>query len=99
MAETRRTTKVHIQDDVNKFGQFANAFRVVEEVGPDCFLDFMIYSADLQEATVVSRVRVRRDFLPHIRNTLTSAMEEFPGEDVEEGQNGASAGKNGKTLH
>jgi hypothetical protein len=98
MAESQRITKVNVQEDV-KFGQFANAFRVVEEVGPDCFLDFMIYSADLQEATVVSRVRVRREFLPNIRKTLSCAMEEFPAEDPEGTPKAVLVRKTGETVH
>jgi len=98
MADSQRITKVNVEEDV-KFGQFANAFRVVEEVGPDCFLDFMIYSADAQEATVVSRVRVRREFLPSIRKTLSAAMAEFPSEEAKEAKEHAPLSKNGKTLH
>jgi hypothetical protein len=60
-------------DDSCKLGIFANAFRVIEEAGPDCFLDFLLYSAQEQTAQVVSRVRVRRVFLPAIR----AIMEEF----------------------
>ena len=98
MAESQRITKVNVQEDV-KFGQFANAFRVVEEVGPDCFLDFMIFSADAQEATVVSRVRVRREFLPSIRKTLSCAMEEFPVQEPAEAPKAVPLRKNGETVH
>lgn len=98
MAESQRITKVNVEADV-KFGQFANAFRVVEEVGPDCFLDFMIYSADCQEATVVSRVRVRREFLPNIRETLSDAMDEFPSPEAEEAQDVVPLRKNGESVH
>ena len=101
MAESQRITKVNVQEDV-KFGQFANAFRVVEEIGPDCFLDFMIYSADVQEATVVSRVRVRREFLPNIRKTLSCAMKEFPTsnpEDSTEAPKPVPLRKDGETVH
>jgi len=65
-----------------RFGAFANAFRVVDEVGPDCFLDFLVYSAAEGAATVVARVRVRRDFLGAIRERLGEAMLEFNGEDL-----------------
>ncbi|GAG12786.1 unnamed protein product [marine sediment metagenome] len=98
MAESRRITKVNVEETV-KFGQFANAFRVVEEVGPDCFLDFMVYSAAEKEATVVSRVRVRREFLPSIRETLSEAIEEFPAESAEEAPQEAPLRKNGETVH
>ncbi len=59
-----------IVDDAHKLGVFANAFRIVEEAGPDCFLDFMAYSAQEQRAEVVSRVRVRRAFLDSVRDLL-----------------------------
>ena len=98
MAESPHITKVNVTEDV-KFGEFANAFRVVEEVGPDCFLDFMVYSAAEKEATVVSRVRVRREFLPSIRETLSDAMEEFPSEDGEKALRVAPLRKNGETVH
>jgi hypothetical protein len=65
-----------------RFGSFANAFRVVDEVGPDCFLDFLVYSAAEREATVVARIRVRRDFLGAIRERLAEAMLEFNGEQI-----------------
>jgi hypothetical protein len=83
MSESESTTKIKVDEDL-RFGSFANAFRVVEEVGPDCFLDFMVYSAVEDEATVVSRVRVRRDFIPAIRNKMRDAMRDFgdhPPED------------------
>lgn len=98
MAESQRTTKVKVEDRV-KFGEFANAFRIVDEVGPDCFLDFMVYSADLHEATVVSRIRVRRDFLPSLRDSLSSAMAEFPSSKDEGSEITVPLRKNGETVH
>jgi hypothetical protein len=64
-----------------KFGVFANAFRVVEDLGTDCLLDFMVYSAAEKEATVVARVRVRRDFLEGIRGKLGDAIATFGEEN------------------
>lgn len=61
-------------------GTYANAFRVVEEAGPDCFLDFLVYSANEQRAKVVSRVRIRRAFLESLRDTLAEAYVEFQDE-------------------
>ena len=80
MPSSEHTTNVNVEDNV-KFGVFANAFRVVEEVGPDCLLDFMVYSAAEQEATVVARVRVHKDFLEGIRDKLGDAMETFGDDD------------------
>lgn len=73
MPSSEHTVSVNVEEGV-RFGVFANAFRVVEEAGPDCFLDFMVYSATEREATVVARVRVRRDFLDGIRDKLGDAM-------------------------
>lgn len=98
--QSQRTTRVIVEEAV-KFGTFANAFRVVEEVGPDCYLDFMVYSASEQEATVVARIRVRRDFIPAIRQNLADAMVAF--EEGEEGEVAAAGNivfrKAGDPLH
>lgn len=76
MASPYETTKITVDENV-KFGVFANAFRVVEEGGSDCFLDFMNYSNTAQEATVVARIRIRRDFLHDIRENMEEALREF----------------------
>lgn len=81
MSGSEKNTKVRIEPDV-KFGEFANAFRVVEEVGGDCFLDFMVYSAQAEEAVVVSRVRVRREFLTAIQDRLKEALHKFDGSEA-----------------
>jgi len=60
-----------------KVGAFANAFRVVEEAGPDCFLDFLAYSAQEERLEVVSRVRVRRELLPEFRELLEEVESDF----------------------
>jgi hypothetical protein len=98
MASHDKNTKVRVDSSV-RFGEFANAFRVVEEVGPDVFLDFMVYSASEEEATVVSRVRVRRDFLPRIRSTLSEAMTEFKGAEGSALAENSIYRKNGETVH
>ena len=66
-----------VVDDERKVGTFANAFRIVEEAGPDCFLDFLVYSAQEQCAEVVARVRVRRAFVPAICDSLAEAQIKF----------------------
>ena len=58
-------------------GTYSNAFRVVEEAGPDCFLDFLVYSANEKCAKVVSRVRVRRAFIEAVRASLEDAQVDF----------------------
>jgi len=69
-----RKTQVEVEASM-QHGSFANAFRVVKEVGPD----FIIFTEDCQAARVVSRVRVRREFLPTIRKTLSDALMELEG--------------------
>jgi hypothetical protein len=98
MSDSERSTRVKVEPNV-KFGEFANAFRVVEEIGEDCFLDFMIYSAQEEEAVVVSRVRIRRDFLAAIRDRLEEALVKFDGpEPTEELQNTVFR-KSGEPIH
>jgi len=63
--------------DALKTGSFANAFRVVEETGPDCFLDFLSYSAQEHRAEVVARVRVRRELLSAFRDLMEEVVEDF----------------------
>jgi len=76
MADTPQELDVEVPADLAT-GTFSNAFRVVEEAGPDCFLDFLVYSANEQRAKVVSRVRVRRAFIDAVRETLEDALGEF----------------------
>jgi hypothetical protein len=98
MAHPQRTTNVIVESSL-KHGVFANAFRIVDETGPDCFLDYMVYSEDANEAKVVARVRVNRDFLPNIRETLCEAMVEFDSEDGQITPQSAVPRKNGETIH
>lgn len=98
MSESERSTKVKVEPEV-KFGEFANAFRVVEEIGEDCFLDFMVYSAQEEEARVVSRIRVRRDFLEAICERLGEAMTRFEGSEPAEAPKNGVFRKGGETVH
>ena len=98
MSNLKRDTKVKVEPDV-KFGEFANAFRVVEEAGDDCFLDFLVYSEQEQEATVVSRVRIRREFLSAICDRLGEAMINFATTEGPEAPKNGVFAKTGKTVH
>jgi hypothetical protein len=98
MSQPERTTKVKVEPEV-KFGEFANAFRVVEEIGEDCFLDFMVYSAQEGEAIVVARVRIRRDFISAIRERLGEAMVKFDGLELIEPAGNGVLRKDGETVH
>lgn len=60
-----------------RLGDFANAFRVLDAEGPDCLLEFLVYSALENQASVVSRIRVRRDFLPVVRDQLDKTLTEI----------------------
>lgn len=64
--------KIHISPSM-EHGVFANAFKIQEQ-GKDCFLDFMLYSTKDQEAFVVARVRIRKEFLPSIKDILSQAI-------------------------
>lgn len=64
-------------NEVERFGAFANAFRIIPDVGDDVFLDFCVYSASDNRAKVVSRLRVSRDFLPLMIDRLREGMIEF----------------------
>lgn len=65
---------VDLPEGADKFGRFANSFRVVPESGQECFLDFCLYSAQENRALVVARVRVHRSFLPIILSRLHAEM-------------------------
>jgi len=67
-------------EDVSKFGEFANAFRIVPDVGMECFLDFCLYSSNENRALVVSRIRIHQSFLPRIRERLKEHMTELSPE-------------------
>lgn len=67
-----------------RLGQFANAFRIVDDHsgGPECLLDFLVYSGSEGTASVVSRIRVRRAFLPVLRAQLDRVLSEILITDV-----------------
>ena len=57
-----------------EMGEFANAFRVLKDVGSEWFLDFLIYSGREKSATVVARVRVQEGMLTAIRDRLEDSL-------------------------
>lgn len=59
-----------------KIGKFVNAFRVLQDTGDELLLDFCVYSQQEQEANVIVRLRIHRDFLPLIRNHLDKAAQQ-----------------------
>jgi len=59
-----------------QLGDYANAFRMVQDSDMEWFLDFLVCEG--HQATVVSRVRVRGEFLPFIRERLGATLGEAP---------------------
>lgn len=71
-----RAQKFHCETEIPedlRLGSFANAFRVLEEDGVDVLLDFLLFSATEKRARLVSRVRIRRAFMPVLRDRLEEA--------------------------
>jgi hypothetical protein len=60
-----------------QFGHFANAFRVVDDAGSNCFLDFLLYNYVENQAVIVSRVKIAKDFIPSIKLRLSEAFQEI----------------------
>jgi len=56
------------------FGVFANAFRVVDTDDGRCRLEFLVYSETGHQAKVVSKVPVRKSFLPVIRDRILTCL-------------------------
>lgn len=71
-------------------GTFANAFRMLPDSGDEFLLDFCVYTQQEGEATVVSRLRIHKTLLHHIRAHLLGASmkeikvspDEFPERGV-----------------
>ena len=60
-----------------RIGSFANAFRVVSDVGSEFLLDFLIFSQAEKTAVVVARIRVHSNMLPAIRDRLGAVLTEL----------------------
>lgn len=69
----KKNLEVLIPENVS-FGEYANAFRVVEESSDECFLDFMVFLEKERKAMVISRVRLRKDMLPHVEVAIQQAL-------------------------
>ena len=67
--------QINVPDD-KQTGEFANAFRTVQDSSTDWFLDFLLCDGD--KATVVSRIRVQSVFLPFIRERVGMTLGEVP---------------------
>ena len=79
---------VDFHKSVNEFGAFANAFRLLQETGAECFLDFCVYSAQSGRAQVIARIRIHQSFIPVIHSRLTEVLLNItgtPGVEMGEG--------------
>jgi hypothetical protein len=70
---------IDLHPDVNSFGTFANAIRVIPEAGSECFIDFLVYSAQENKAQVVARLRVHVSFLPVILSRMRNEVRSIEG--------------------
>ena len=59
--------------DALKLGQFSNAFRILQDQNV-WFLDFLVYSARENRASVVSRVRVQPEYLLQMQQHLSEIL-------------------------
>jgi len=60
----------------------ANAFRVLDNGnGVSCFLDFLKYQPEKNEACVLSRIQINRGFLSIIRDRLNFTLKEIIEEE------------------
>lgn len=55
-------------------GEFANAFRVLEDEDGGCVLEFLVYSETGKKAKLVRRITVNPALLPRIRDKLTKVL-------------------------
>ena len=59
-------------DVPDSYGDYANAFRIMQD-GNDVVLDFCVYSEQDNKARLVSRVRIRPEFVGVILSRLKEA--------------------------
>jgi len=71
--EQVQITDIMIPEELS-FPEFANAFRIVGEPGGDCILEFIVYVVQTKKAKVVSRVRIRNEFLVNMRDTINRVL-------------------------
>lgn len=58
---------------------FANAIRIEDCAGDatECYLDFLLYIPNLDRAFVVSRIKIKREFLGTLREHLATSLGEL----------------------
>ncbi len=57
-------------------GRYANAFRVVPFNEDECYLDFLTFTPQTQQAVVVSRIQVSLELVFRVRDWLTDLLDE-----------------------
>lgn len=75
VAEKRVECPVSIPDTL-RVGTYANAFRVLQDQ-EDFFLDFLAYSAVENQAVLVSRLRIKPEFLSAVMGRIGTVLVEL----------------------
>lgn len=75
MSDNKQEVKleIHVPDDL-AFPEFANGFRIVAQPGGDCILEFLSHVVPSNQALVVSRVRIRNEFLVNVRDVINNVL-------------------------
>ena len=63
------------------YGEYANAFRIVQAGGNDLFLDFCVYSQQSNKAKVVARVRCTPEFIDVMAKRIQAVTPDPDPED------------------
>jgi len=75
VAERRVDCPVTIPDNL-RVGLYANAFRILQDQ-EDFFLDFLAYSSVENQAVLITRLRVKPEFLPAVRERIQTVLVEL----------------------
>lgn len=82
-----------------KYGQYANAFRILADTGQEFLLDFLVFSKTEGTATVIARVRVNGSLLGMIRDTLSNALTELENAETRPGMPPVFIAKGSEGVH
>ena len=72
--EAGKSCKVLTPSAKLRAGTYANAFRIIPDVGEELLLDFCVYTQTEQEASVVQRIRVTKKLLEVIKHRVDEAL-------------------------
>ena len=74
---SQQDVKIRLIPPRNKIGTFANAVTVLQEGGgEECLLDFGVFSLQAKQLNIVSRIRIHKSFLPHLRRRIDDLIRE-----------------------